>query len=94
MAASLTARKLPRQHVLWTGHIPQSKNRAKGIFQLGDHLHLFQHIKLYRFTKFHGSVADSEKFTSETSLESWAQVPQSKNSTKGIFQVGDDFYSF
>ena len=74
--------------------VPQSKNSTKGIFSFGDHFYLFQHIKLIRFTKFHGSVPNSKTFTTVTSSGDWAQVPQSKNSTKGIFSVRGPLLSF
>ena len=58
--------------------VPQSKNRTKGIFQLGDHFYPFQHIKLCRFTMFHSSVTNSKTFTIVTSSGDWAKYPNLK----------------
>ena len=68
--------------------IPLSKNSTKGISELTDNFYLFQHIKLCRFTKFHGCIANNKEFNTVTSSGDWAQVPQSKNSTKGNSELG------
>ena len=54
--------------------VPQSKNSTRGISELGDNFYLFQYIKLCRFTKFHGCIANNKEFTTVTSSEDWAQV--------------------
>ena len=55
--------------------VPQFKNSTRGISELGDDFYPFQCIKLCRYTKFHGCIANNKEFSTVTSSEDWAQVP-------------------
>ena len=88
-------RNLPQQRPLRTGHkYPNLKIAQRVFLSEGDNFYLFQHVKLCRFTKFHGCIARNKEFTTVTSSEDWAQIPQSKNSTKGISELGGQLSSF
>ena len=74
--------------------VPQSKRSTWGISESGDHFYLLQSIKLCMFTKFHGCIASYMEATLIMCFVDWARVPQSKNSTRGISELGKSFYLF
>ena len=74
--------------------VPQSKNSTRGISEGGDHFYHFQQVKLCRFAKFLFCIVNRNRFTMLLYSEYWAQVPQSKNSTRGISEGGNLFINF
>ena len=74
--------------------VPQSKDRTWGISELGEHFYLLRNINLCMFTKSHGCLANYMEATLTMCFMDWARVPQSKNSTLGISEFGDNFCLF
>ena len=56
--------------------------------------HLVQDIKLPISTKFHAGVTFCSEVITISLLEAWNPVPQSKNSTRGIFELVFTFHLF
>ena len=63
----------------------KNKKSAKAISELGNHFDHIQRIKIALVSKFRGCIANGKEVTIETSSEHWAQLPLSRNRTRGYF---------